>query len=61
MTKNSTLFFILDNTDKQNELFTVEDMVHNGKLYREELSRIFANIEYSPRDHVMIRILEKIH
>lgn len=58
MIKNSTLFFIYDNLNKENELYTSQDLFEEGEV-DEELGFLLDRIEFSPSEKVLKRILKQ--
>jgi hypothetical protein len=58
MIKNSTLFFIYDNLNKENELYTSQDLIEEGGI-DEEIEFLLDKIDFSPSQTVLKRILEK--
>lgn len=59
MVKNSTLFFIYDNLNKENELYTHRDLLEEGGVEDEEIEELLDSLELSPPDSVLKRIYEK--
>ncbi len=58
MVKNSTLFYIFDNLNKENELYNSRDLTEE-KEEEEEFDELFSMIQYIPSDRVLARIFEK--
>ena len=58
MIRNSTLLFILDGTDDENEITDVGELLDPEGKYNAELDKILSCIEYSPRQEVIENILK---
>jgi hypothetical protein len=58
MVKNSTLFFIYDNLNKENELYQTQDLLDEGEI-DEEIDFLLSRVEFSPSDSVLKEIFEK--
>ena len=57
MNRNSTLFFFYDNTTLENELLTVGDIFAPYDVFKDELGKLFADLEFSPGDDLIKKIL----
>jgi len=59
MEKNSTFFFIYDNINEENEMYTGEELMETDKS-EDELSKLFNKIEFSPPNRILKRIFEQV-
>jgi len=59
MDKRSTLFYILDNLNKENELYVSGDLTE-GKKNEEEYDSMLDLMEFSPSDEVLARIFKQV-
>jgi len=57
MVECSTLFFIINNIEKRNELFTGDDL--NGIKIDVELRDLLGGLEYIPGEKSLEKIFEK--
>ena len=57
MNRNSTLLFILDGCEGENELFNLNDILDPCGKCNIELENIFKCIELSPRNETIKKIL----
>jgi hypothetical protein len=58
MVKTSTLFYIFDNIENENELYTGRDLTEE-KQDEGEIDELLGMIEYTPSDDVLARIYKK--
>jgi hypothetical protein len=58
MMKNSTLFFILDGNDEENEIIDIDEMLDPAGKYNAELDSVLRCIDFSPRQEVIEKILK---
>ncbi|MFW5644747.1 MAG: hypothetical protein ACOCZL_02430 [Bacteroidota bacterium] len=59
MIKSSTIFFIYDNINKENELYDGEGLIETGRS-EAEIAELLNQIEFTPPDRILNRIFEKI-
>jgi hypothetical protein len=59
MVKCSTLFFIYDNLKRKNELFTGENYFGQALKMDLELMKYLGDLEFSPNEKSLRKILEK--
>ena len=60
MVNNSTLFFIFDDRNNENEIIDFNGLHSLEDEYSEELNLLFNSFDYSPSDEVVKRILTLI-
>ncbi|MFW5820963.1 MAG: hypothetical protein ACOCWA_06715 [Bacteroidota bacterium] len=58
MVKNSTIFFIYDNINEENELYSHQELTEPGRT-RDDFSLLLDKIEFNPPDRILQRIFEK--
>ena len=57
MIGNSTLLFVLDESEGENELININDMLDPTGKYSQELESTFKCIDYSPPSKLIENIL----
>ncbi len=59
MVENSTFFFIYDNINEENELYTCQELMETDKS-EVEIAKLLNKIKFSPPDEILQKIFERI-